>query len=238
MQSCCRELVGISGAEQGVAHGTLFAARPHVERDVGVLLIRHGAVGDGGHVLWGRTPGIALSRGGRQDISRLAKLLAGVGIQRIISSPQHRTLQSAHILARALRVPVEIDVNADEFDFGEWTGRRFDTLEHDAAWRRFNARRSTGCAPGGETVAAFRARVQRLIAHRLATTDTRPCVVTHAEVIRTLVLESLGMDMDAWAQVPIDPASVTVLRGRRLPLRVAASNLTRLVSEHLAVGAL
>ena len=192
---------------------------------IDVLLIRHGSLDDGDAVLWGRTPGVVLSRRGHREMSRLADALAPAGLRRIVSSPQLRTLESAGVLARGLGASIDVDADADEFDFGQWTGGRFDELQQDERWRRFNEHRSSASAPHGESVTSFQARIRRLIDRRLASGEAPACIVTHAEVIRTLILDALGLEADAWQNVSIAPASLTALHGVRRPLRIMALGL-------------
>jgi ribonuclease H / adenosylcobalamin/alpha-ribazole phosphatase len=208
-----------------VEAGELRLHEQHGVPTIDVLLIRHGSLDDGDAVLWGRTPGVVLSRRGHREMSRLADALAPAGVRSIVSSPQLRTLESAGVLARALGASIDVDADADEFDFGQWTGHRFDELQQDDRWRRFNEHRSNASAPHGESVTCFQARIRRLIDRRLAGGDAPACVVTHAEVIRMLILDSLGLDADAWQTISIAPASVTALQGVRKPLRIMALGL-------------
>lgn len=176
-----------------------------------LLLIRHAAVDGGEQVLWGRTPGVRLSRDGRREALRLAQLLAHRGIRQIVTSPQRRAIETAAVIASAANAALRVDDRLDEFDFGEWTGRGFTELEHDARWQRFNHERTAAVAPGGESVAAFAARVKDGLA---SAADGEPvvAVVTHAEVIRTALLVHAGQSLDEWASIRIDPASVAELR--------------------------
>lgn len=178
-----------------------------------LLLIRHAAVDGGEDVLWGRTPGVRLSRDGRREALRLAQLLAHRGIRQIVTSPQRRAIETAAVIASAANAALRVDDRLDEFDFGEWTGRGFTELEHDARWQRFNHERTAAVAPGGESVASFAARVKDGLASAAAA-DGEPVVaiVTHAEVIRTALLVHAGRSLDEWASIRIDPASVAELR--------------------------
>ena len=120
---------GICLCRCGWHHGAPGELRLHEQHGVpriDVLLIRHGSLDDGDAVLWGRTPGVVLSRRGHREMSRLADALAPAGLRRIVSSPQLRTLESAGVLARGLGASIDVDADADEFDVGQWTGGRFD----------------------------------------------------------------------------------------------------------------
>ena len=196
-----------------------------MQRESTILLIRHGEVEGAHDVLWGRSPGVRLSTTGRKQVQALASRLSRVPLRLVVSSPRPRTMDTARAIAAPHRARLHRDVGFDEFDFGDWSGATFEALDADPRWHRFNDARSTAGAPDGETTPAFRVRVamalRRLVRRRLPVV----AVVTHAEVIRTLVLESLGLTPDDWAQVPIDTATVTMLAGSHPPLRVVAFNL-------------
>lgn len=59
----------------------------------------------------------------------------------------------------------------------------------------------------------MQAAYERVTAHmdRLAAASAGGCVVlvTHAEVIRTVVLAACGLSFDAWQQIDVPPASLT-----------------------------
>ncbi len=99
-----------------------------------------------------------------------------------------------------------------ELDYGEWTGRNFHDLEPDAEWRRFNANRALGRAPGGESMQEVQVRaVNELERLRRLHEGETVAVVSHAEWIRSAVLHYLGAPLDLFARIEIAPASVTTV---------------------------
>ena len=185
-----------------------------------LLVVRHGEVPGLDETLWGRTPGVSLTREGRAQAQVLARGLAGTPVDEIRTSPQPRAVQTSHILSIATGAPVTIDAALDEFDFGAWTGRSFRALAKDAGWLAYNQSRAASGAPGGESVAAFAARVRGVLEAAAASQARTLCLVTHAEVIRTMLLICLGEDLDQWSRVDVPPASLSVLEltGRGLTI--------------------
>lgn len=215
---------------------------------VTLLLVRHGSVPGGREILWGRTPEVRLSQQGRVEVHDLARTIDWSRVRAILSSPQQRTLDTACILARHFaqvrlgsaaqdtdplthwppaEVPaVTIDPDLDEFAFGDWTGQRFSSLAHDPRWEDFNRRGATASAPNGESLLGFRARACRAAAAYLASPPgTTLLLVTHAEVIRTIVLEGLHLELQDWSRVVVEPASINVVEGGTWPPRVMARNI-------------
>jgi len=176
-----------------------------------IHLVRHGHHALLGRILCGRMSGVELDARGRAEMAACAEHLAPPP-SIIQSSPQPRAMQSAEILAKRFRLPVEVVADVDEIDVGDWTGRSFDELAHDPAWRRWNAHRGSATPPGGESMQALQ---RRMVGHIEALCLERPgdtiAVVSHAEPIRAVVLHYARILLDDFLSIDIDPASITTL---------------------------
>ncbi len=201
--------------------------RALANRPLHVLVARHGHVVDGDHRLWGRSHGIGLSDQGMEEALALSTAMSRIPLEAIYSSPRDRTWQTAHIIAQHHRVPVTAITAFDEVDCGTWTGKRFDELQQDPQWRAYNDRRESAVVPGGESAAMLRGRVTRgLSAIEHAHLGGTVLIVTHAEVIRAMVLDALGWSADLWASVRVDPASTSSIVRRQGKNAVRAINLS------------
>lgn len=171
-----------------------------------VLMIRHAAHGQLGDCLSGRTPGLPLSGEGRAQLGGLAALVRRLAPDRVQTSPVRRARETAAALAPG----AEIVDALDEVDFGDWTGRRFDALEADPAWRHWNEARATAAAPGGESMAQAQARA---VAHvdAEATRGGTVAMVSHCDIVRAVVAHHLGLSLDRILSFAVDVASVTTL---------------------------
>jgi broad specificity phosphatase PhoE len=181
-----------------------------------LLLLRHAAHDWLGRGIPGRMAGVSLNGEGRSQAQALAPLLARAGIDAIYSSPQQRTRETVAPLAARIALPVEIAVEFDEIDFGDWTGRHFSELERDdaALWHHWIERRSTAQPPGGE---AFGQVAQRAMAGLDRLRQLHPAqtvlVLSHGDVIKAALASCLGMSLDDLEQFDIDPASMSVVAG-------------------------
>jgi broad specificity phosphatase PhoE len=177
-----------------------------------LILVRHGAHDEVGRVLSGRSD-IGLSADGRSEAEAVARRLALDPVRAVLASPRRRALETAEPIAAQHGLPVEVTPALDEVDFGGWTGRDFAVLQNDPGWRRWNASRSFARAQGGETMAEAQARmvavVERLAAAR---PDGAVVLVGHAEPLRALLLFGLGLGLDSWSRIALDPGSVSHLR--------------------------
>jgi probable phosphoglycerate mutase len=180
-----------------------------------LLLIRHGSHDLLGRELVGRRPGVHLSARGRAEAEALAKRLSDLPIVELYCSPRERALQTAEPICAALRISSQIHPALDEMDFGDWTGRAFDTLGSDPVWQRFNRDRALTRIPGGETMTEVAARMGRFMdeltaKHRDA--QTAVALVGHGDPIRAAVANAIGLPLDFMLRFEIAPASLTVLR--------------------------
>lgn len=175
-----------------------------------IHLVRHGHHALLGHILCGRMPGVVLDEQGCREMDVAAEVIRSVTPHAIQSSPQRRTLQSASIIASRCGCPVEIVQAVDELDMGRWTGQAFGELRKDPAWQRWNERRGSAKPPGGESMRALQRRV---VAHieQFADRDGSIVIVSHAEPIRAALMYYLGVPLDLFYSVDIDPASISTI---------------------------
>jgi broad specificity phosphatase PhoE len=129
-----------------------------------VLLTRHGTTTVGDGVMLGGQLDVPLADQGRQEAEALARRLAGVRIDRIISSPMARALETAQTLARGR--PVEIDDRLRELDYGRWEGLDYAEIDaRDPELRaRWEADPAGTCSPGGECGNDVAARARSFLA--------------------------------------------------------------------------
>lgn len=178
-----------------------------------VHLIRHGAHDDVGKILSGRSARSPLSAAGRAQAQWLAAHFARQGpIAAIHCSPRERARATAEIIGVRIGVPAQVIDALDEVDFGTWTGRSFDDLEHDPDWRAWNRRRSEVRPPNGERMAEATARA---VGHLDALVQrggggTLLCV-SHCDIIRGIVAHYLGLGLDRLLAFDVDPGSVSTL---------------------------
>lgn len=187
------------------------------------LLVRHATCARSDEILFGRALDVALDAKGRLQARTVAARLGCESPLRVESSPRLRTLQTARAIAAAAQCDLQVAPALDELDFGHWAGRTFAELEHDYGWRRWNLDRDHARTPAGIGIRG----VQRSIGGYLASL-ARTCagatlvLVTHAEIIRSLVLRCMGAPACDYPRIAIEPASVTRIsvdaRGARLEM--------------------
>lgn len=194
-----------------------------------VLLLRHGysTANAEGH-LAGRGPGVALTERGRAQADAVAAALAQAPIVAVVSSPLQRCLETVEPLAQALGVPVTTDDALAEVDYGEWTGRTVKDLAEEPLWKTVQQHASGARFPGGESLTQVQARAVAAIRERdamlldLALAEyrgdeqSRPRDVlwvacTHGDVVKSVLADALGMHLDLFQRIAVEPASVSVV---------------------------
>lgn len=177
-----------------------------------VFMVRHASHSLLDRVLAGRQIDIGLDETGWLEAEALAQTLETQTITHIHSSPRRRAQQTACAVGQRLGLAVETAPALDEVDFGLWAGRAFADLDRDSLWVRWNSERSTVRAPSGECMSEVLLRVMdHLATFSRSHPDARAVMVTHAEVIRALVLKRSGLPLSAWRGVDVPPASITPL---------------------------
>jgi probable phosphoglycerate mutase len=179
-----------------------------------VLLVRHGLTAMTGPVLAGWTPGVLLNDRGREQAAALGERLLRLPVAAIVSSPLERCQETAAALAAGREVEVETDERLGECRYGDWTGHELKKLAKDPLWKVVQAHPSAARFPNGEALRDTQARaVDGVRAHneRLGE-DATWIAVSHGDVIKALVADALGLHLDLFQRIQVDPCSVTVIR--------------------------
>lgn len=185
-----------------------------------VILLRHGrSTANTAHVLAGRSKGVHLDDHGRAQADRAAERLAGVRLARIVSSPLERCRETARpVRAAHPDVPFGTDRGLVEVDYGEWTGRELKALGKEKLWRVVQTQPSAATFPDGESLGAMSARVTGAVRRLDAAVEAEHgpgavwVAVSHGDPIKAVLADALGMHLDAFQRIHVEPASISVVR--------------------------
>jgi probable phosphomutase (TIGR03848 family) len=181
-----------------------------------VLLIRHGrTAANANGTLAGWTPGVVLDETGRRQAEALAERLRPVPLAVVVTSPLERTRETAAaLLAGREGTPEEIDERFGEAKYGDWTGRDLKTLVKEPLWRAVQSHPSSVTFPGGESMRAMQERAVDAVRDwnaRLGP-DAIWAAISHGDVIKSITADALGLHLDQFQRLQVDPCSVTVIR--------------------------
>lgn len=186
-----------------------------------VLLVRHGRTGaNASGVLAGWTPGVTLDDAGAGQAVALAERLRPLPLGGVVSSPLERCRQTADALVNGRETAVRYDERLAECRYGEWTGRTLKSLAREPLWRVVQAHPSAADFPGaeGETLRAVQARAVDAVREwdeRMAAEHSPEAVwvaVSHGDVIKAVLADALGLHLDCFQRIVVDPCSVSVIR--------------------------
>jgi probable phosphoglycerate mutase len=175
------------------------------------LLLRHGQTELSAERRFAGRGDAPLTSAGLQQAAAAAARLAERGdIDAVVTSPLRRALRTAEAVAGAAGVPLEVDSDLVETDFGDWEGLTFGEVlarwpDEMAAWQAD----ASAAPPGGESFAAVAKRVgvalDRLLMDRKGQTIV---VVSHVTPIKTLVCRALLAPPAAMFRMHLDVAAL------------------------------
>jgi probable phosphomutase (TIGR03848 family) len=184
-----------------------------------VLLIRHGRTSaNTAGVLAGRTPGVELDARGHEQVAALGRRLTGVPLRAIASSPLRRCRQTAQAAGAATRATVSVEQGLVECGYGDWTGRTLKDLSKEKLWSVVQSQPSAVRFPNGESMTEMYARAVGAVRAwdaRVAAAhgpDAVWAAVSHGDVIKAILADALGVHLDGFQRILVDPASVSIVR--------------------------
>jgi ribonuclease H / adenosylcobalamin/alpha-ribazole phosphatase len=179
-----------------------------------LLLVRHGVTEYSVAKRFAGRSDLELTEGGREQARRAAGRIAELGpVDVVISSPLRRTRQTAQQLADRLELPVLIEDDIIETDFGDWDGYTFAEVSQKwpAELQRWLADPSVA-PPSGESFETVTRRVCRARDRILAQHSGKTvAVVSHVSPIKILVRLALDAPASALQRMFLGPASISVI---------------------------
>ena len=209
-----------------------------------LVLIRHAhSESNASGVLSGRIPNVHLSPKGIKQAQQLADRLGTFPVAQMRISPMERCAETIdpwlkHLAANAnSNLKPIVDPGVNEVDYGIWSGKKLSLLSKKREWKTVQESPSRMYFPEGEGIAAMQARAMGTV-HKLAQLQQTKVgvIVSHGDVIKSIVASALGMHLDEFQRIIIDPASVTVIEYSSIKPRLLLLNDTRAVVTDLLLA--
>ncbi|MFE7613777.1 histidine phosphatase family protein [Streptomyces celluloflavus] len=189
-----------------------------------LILVRHGrSTANTSGVLAGRMPGVALDERGSAQAAALPARLAGVPLTAAVSSPLQRCRETLRpLLAARPGLPLYAEDRISECDYGDWSGRKLAELADQPLMEIVQRHPSAAAFPGGESMRAMQGRAVDAVRDWNARTEEAHgaeaayLMCSHGDIIKSLVADALGMHLDLFQRISVEPCSVTVIRYTRL----------------------
>jgi probable phosphoglycerate mutase len=206
-----------------------------------LVLIRHAhSESNAAGVLSGRIPNVHLSSKGVKQSEQLSQRLGSFPVAQMRISPMERCFETVSpwindfILVTNPKFEPIIDPMLNEVDYGDWSGKRLATLSRKNEWKTVQESPSRMYFPSGEGIAEMQSRAMKSV-HEVASLSASKVAVfvSHGDVIKSIVASALGMHLDEFQRIIIDPASVSVIEYNSVKPRILLVNDTRAVVTDL-----
>jgi len=155
---------------------------------------------------------VPLAQEGLRQCEAVAAALGGKPVAAVYASPLERARASAEVIAKPHRLEVGIEPDFREMAFGEWEGLTRDDVaaRFPEAYERWRTAPHRLVLPGGERLTDVALRVKNAVDKLLGTHAGETVVlVSHAVVLRLIVLRALGLGPERLWTVDASPAGIT-----------------------------
>jgi probable phosphomutase (TIGR03848 family) len=136
----------------------------------------------------------------------------------VVTSPLERCAETAAAVLAGRELAAEPEPRLAEVHYGDWTGRQIKDLAKDPLWATVQAHPSAVTFPGGEALRDTQARAVAAVRdwnERLGP-DATYALVSHADVIKAILADALGLHLDQFQRIVVGPASLSVVRYTKL----------------------
>jgi probable phosphomutase (TIGR03848 family) len=185
-----------------------------------VLLLRHGRTAANAEgTLAGRQP-VELDERGQAQANAAGERIkaAGVVLAEVVTSPLIRCQQTVSLALPG--VEAVADDRLVECGYGDWEGQPLRKLAKEKLWPVVQHHPAGAVFPGtqGEAMADMAARAIAAVRDwdSRVTTSNGPEAVwlacSHGDVIKAIAADALGMHLDQFQRITVDPGSLTIIR--------------------------
>jgi probable phosphoglycerate mutase len=181
-----------------------------------VVLVRHGETELTAQRRYSGRGDVPLSAAGRAQAQATAARLSTVvgGAVAVVSSPLSRCTRTAEAIATTLGgLPVRVEPDLIECDFGEWEGLTFTEVRERWPDRLDAWLNSPGVSPpGGESFDTVTIRVRAALSRLLDTYGGEPVVVvSHVTPIKLILRDALAGGDSFLRRLFLDPAGISIV---------------------------
>jgi probable phosphoglycerate mutase len=144
----------------------------------------------------------------------LAELLKSVRFKAIYASPLERTMETAMPIAAAQGKEVIPYPALLEVDYGTWQGVSLRALRRRKLWPVIQNSPSLARFPEGESFPETQARIVSALDELRGRHRGKKAIIAavfHSDPIKLAIAHYLGLPLDLFQRLTIDPASFTVL---------------------------
>jgi len=181
-----------------------------------VILLRHAhSIANEKGVLAGRASGVTLSKKGDVQAKELKSRLGDLKFKSIRISPLERCLFTIQPWLNDQKLTKDdyfLDNGLTEVDYGDWTGKKLSSLALKKEWRIVQKTPSRMIFPKGESLEEVQKRAHKSLMKAVKEAQGGVAlIVSHGDVIKSLIAVCLDLELDKFQKIVVDPASISVL---------------------------
>jgi 2,3-bisphosphoglycerate-dependent phosphoglycerate mutase len=143
-----------------------------------------------------------------------------VQLRAVVTSPLRRCRQTAQavIATQSDSCVLTVEQGLVECGYGEWTGRSLRELSKDKLWGAIQQQPSAVRFPGGESMSEMSTRAIAAVRDWNARMEAEHgpdavwAAVSHGDLIKAILADALGMHLDSFQRIVVDPASISIVR--------------------------
>jgi len=182
-----------------------------VQKPSTIYLLRHGhSTANAKSILAGRDASVSLSPRGIEQAQSVMQELEGKNFANIYSSPMPRCLETLQPFVRKSKSKIVKVDGFLEMEYGDWSGKKLLTLSRKKLWNDIQSRPSLVRFPNGESFTEMQSRALESV-KEAAIPGKEILICSHGDVIKAIVAGLLGLHLDNFQRLTIDPASITVI---------------------------
>ena len=181
-----------------------------------MILLRHAhSIANEKGVLAGRASGVTLSKKGDVQAKELKSRLGDLKFKSIRISPLERCLFTIQPWLNDQKLTKDdyfLDNGLTEVDYGDWTGKKLSSLALKKEWRIVQKTPSRMIFPQGESLVEVQKRAHKSLMKAVKEAQGGVAlIVSHGDVIKSLIAVCLDLELDKFQKIVVDPASISVL---------------------------
>ncbi len=168
---------------------------------------------------------IGLNETGRKQVGDLAQYLTSHSVDHLFASPLQRTQETAQILNAQWKLPLQLERDLREIEYGDWVGKTFQEIKAETGHFEYYRNPDQPICANAESLEVVRQRAVGVIERlRKVHSKGRIALVSHADWIKCVILHYLKIPLSQIYQFRIDNASVSSLTLEKDRERIIAVN--------------
>jgi phosphoserine phosphatase len=193
-----------------------------------IYIVRHGETQWNKEEVFRGRKDIPLNEMGQKQAEMVGLYFRDKRIDRIVSSPLTRAVQTAEAISRTTSVAVESAEEFTDINFGAWEGLPLREVEerYPADLATWKTSPENFKIESGETLETVRKRISMWLAEVMSEKEGTFVVVTHRVICKLIVLYLLKIGNEHFWDMKYDPASITLMEQNNNQFTLAFGNDT------------